>query len=77
MRSAIRNVQMQVGITTIYVSLNQEKALAISDRIVGMKGGIIQQLENLKLSIPGLIILLSRHLWIILIFLTGSMERMQ
>jgi iron(III) transport system ATP-binding protein len=44
MRSAIRDVQKQVGITTVYVTHDQEEALAISDRIAVMNDGIIQQL---------------------------------
>lgn len=44
MRSAIRDVQKQVGITTVYVTHDQEEALAISDRIAVMNEGIIQQL---------------------------------
>ncbi|MDO4277395.1 MAG: ABC transporter ATP-binding protein [Lachnoclostridium edouardi] len=44
MRSAIREVQKQVGITTVYVTHDQEEALAISDRIAVMKLGIIQQI---------------------------------
>lgn len=44
MRSAIRDVQKQVGITTVYVTHDQEEALAISDRIAVMKDGIIQQI---------------------------------
>ena len=43
MRSAIREVQHQVGITTVYVTHDQEEALAISDRIAVMKSGVIQQ----------------------------------
>lgn len=43
MRSAIRDIQKKVGITTIYVTHDQEEALAISDRIAVMKDGIIQQ----------------------------------
>ena len=43
MRSAIREVQKQVGITTVYVSHAQEEALSISDRIAVMKKGVIQQ----------------------------------
>lgn len=43
MRSAIREVQKQVGITTIYVTHDQEEALSISDRIAVMKKGEIQQ----------------------------------
>lgn len=43
MRSAIRDIQKKVGITTVYVTHDQEEALAISDRIAVMKEGIIQQ----------------------------------
>ena len=43
MRSAIRDIQNEVGITTVYVTHDQEEALAISDRIAVMKDGIIQQ----------------------------------
>lgn len=44
MRSAIREVQNQVGITTVYVTHDQEEALAISDRIAVMEAGVIQQI---------------------------------
>ncbi len=44
MRGAIRDVQKEVGITTVYVTHDQEEALAISDRIAVMKDGIIQQI---------------------------------
>ncbi len=43
MRGAIREAQKQVGITTVYVTHDQEEALAISDRIAVMKEGRIQQ----------------------------------
>jgi iron(III) transport system ATP-binding protein len=43
MRSAIRDVQKQVGITTVYVTHDQEEALSISDRIAVIKLGEIQQ----------------------------------
>ncbi|MEL3906311.1 MAG: ABC transporter ATP-binding protein [Treponema sp.] len=46
MRGTIREVQKQVGITTIYVTHDQEEALAISDRIAVMKEGIIQQVDT-------------------------------
>ena len=45
MRSAIRDVQKQVGITTVYVTHDQEEALAISDRIAVMKLGLSSRLE--------------------------------
>ena len=44
MRSAIRDVQNQVGITTVYVTHDQEEALAISDRIAVMRAGVIEQI---------------------------------
>ncbi len=43
MRDEIRNMQKQLGITTIYVTHDQEEALAISDKIAVMNGGVIQQ----------------------------------
>ena len=42
MRTVIRHLQRDVGITTIYVTHDQEEAMAISDRIAVMDGGIIQ-----------------------------------
>ncbi len=44
MRAAIRDIQKQVGITTVYVTHDQEEALAISDRIAVMNEGVIQQI---------------------------------
>lgn len=44
MRESIRTIQKEIGITTVYVTHDQEEALAISDRIAVMKDGIIQHL---------------------------------
>lgn len=44
MREAIRAIQEEVGITTVYVTHDQEEAMAISDRVAIMKEGIIQHL---------------------------------
>ncbi len=44
MREAIRDIQHKVGITTVYVTHDQEEAMAISDEIAVMKDGIIQHL---------------------------------
>lgn len=44
MRAAIKHIQNQCKITTIYVTHDQEEALAISDRIAVMKHGVIQQI---------------------------------
>ncbi|MFA6846073.1 MAG: ABC transporter ATP-binding protein [Sphaerochaetaceae bacterium] len=43
MRTVIKKLQRRLGITTIYVTHDQEEALAISDRIAVMKDGVIQQ----------------------------------
>jgi iron(III) transport system ATP-binding protein len=43
MRGAIREIQKHIGITTVYVTHDQEEALAISDRIAVMERGEIQQ----------------------------------
>lgn len=44
MRQVIRDIQKEVGITTVYVTHDQEEAMAISDRIAVMNSGIIQQI---------------------------------
>ena len=44
MRNAIKLIQKKIGITTIYVTHDQEEALAVSDRIAIMNGGVIQQI---------------------------------
>ncbi|MBV9976217.1 MAG: ABC transporter ATP-binding protein, partial [Hyphomicrobiales bacterium] len=44
LRSEIRDLQRKLGITTIYVTHDQEEALAMSDRIVVMSDGRIEQL---------------------------------
>lgn len=44
MREAIRDIQRRVGITTVYVTHDQEEAMAVSDRIAVMREGVIQQL---------------------------------
>ncbi|MBQ9263612.1 MAG: ABC transporter ATP-binding protein [Clostridia bacterium] len=45
MREAIREIQKKIGITTVYVTHDQEEALAISDRIAVMNKGDIQQID--------------------------------
>ena len=44
LREEIRAVQRQLGITTIYVTHDQEEALSMSDRIVVMNEGRIEQI---------------------------------
>lgn len=48
MRSAIRDIQKNVGITTVYVTHDQEEAMAISDYIAVMRDGVIQHLGTPK-----------------------------
>ena len=43
LRQEIRRIQQHLGITTIYVTHDQEEALSLSDRIVVMRRGVIQQ----------------------------------
>ncbi|MEO8396364.1 MAG: ABC transporter ATP-binding protein, partial [Chloroflexota bacterium] len=44
LRQEIRIIQRELGITTIYVTHDQEEALSISDRIVVMSKGRIEQI---------------------------------
>jgi iron(III) transport system ATP-binding protein len=44
MRTVIRDIQREVGITTVYVTHDQEEAMAISDRIAVMSEGEIQHI---------------------------------
>ena len=46
MRSSIKKLQMNLGITTIYVTHDQEEALAISDRIAIMNNGKLEQVGS-------------------------------
>jgi spermidine/putrescine transport system ATP-binding protein len=43
MRTELKSIQREVGITTIFVTHDQEEALAMSDRVVVMNKGIIEQ----------------------------------
>ena len=48
MRTAIKEIQNSIGITTVYVTHDQEEAMAVSDRIAVMKDGEIQHLGQPK-----------------------------
>src|SRR6185369_494231 len=43
MRIELKIIQREVGITTIFVTHDQEEALSLSDRIVVMNHGVIEQ----------------------------------
>ena len=44
LRTEIRSIQRQLGITTVYVTHDQEEALSLSDRVVVMSQGRIEQI---------------------------------
>ncbi len=43
MREEIRRIQQKTGVTTIFVTHDQEEAMSISDRIILMKASLLQQ----------------------------------
>ncbi len=43
LRNEIRRIQQQLGITTIYVTHDQEEAMSLSDRVVVMSKGVMEQ----------------------------------
>lgn len=43
MREEIRRIQQEVGITAVFVTHDQEEALSISDRVMVMNNGVLQQ----------------------------------
>ena len=48
MREVIKEIQNSLGITTVYVTHDQEEAMAVSDRIAVMSEGVIQQVGTPK-----------------------------
>ena len=48
MRTAIKEIQNRIGITTVYVTHDQEEAMAVSDRIAVMSAGVIQHVGTPK-----------------------------
>ena len=46
LRDQIRRIQLDVGITTLFVTHDQEEALAIADRVGVMRDGHIEQLAS-------------------------------
>ncbi|MCR5229853.1 MAG: ABC transporter ATP-binding protein [Solobacterium sp.] len=43
-REEIRRIQVETGITTVFVTHDQEEAMSISDQIVVMSAGVLQQI---------------------------------
>ena len=46
MRQEIRNIQERIGVTTIFVTHDQYEAMSISDRLLVLSDGIIQQIGS-------------------------------
>ena len=46
MRTEIRRIQQQLGITAVYVTHDQSEAMSISDQIILMKSGVIAQMGS-------------------------------
>jgi putative spermidine/putrescine transport system ATP-binding protein len=44
LREEIRRIQTELGITTLFVTHDQDEALAVADRVAVMKAGIIEQI---------------------------------
>ncbi|MBQ7292456.1 MAG: ABC transporter ATP-binding protein [Clostridia bacterium] len=45
-REEIKRIQTETGITTVFVTHDQEEAMSISDLIVVMKDGVVQQIDE-------------------------------
>lgn len=43
MREEIRRIQVETGVTTIFVTHDQEEAMSITDEVILMKKGVVQQ----------------------------------
>ncbi len=46
MRVEIRNIQRKLGITSIFVTHDQDEAMSLSDRIVVMRNAVVEQVGN-------------------------------
>ncbi|TWP49291.1 sn-glycerol-3-phosphate ABC transporter ATP-binding protein UgpC [Lentzea tibetensis] len=44
MRTSVSRIQKQLGTTTVYVTHDQTEAMTLGDRVVVMRGGIVQQM---------------------------------
>ena len=45
-RTQIRRIQQSVGITSVFVTHDQEEALTMADRVAVMRNGVIEQLDK-------------------------------
>lgn len=64
-REEIRRIQQETGITTIFVTHDQDEAMSISDLIVVMKDGELQQIDSPQKSMMIQPISLSLSFWVL------------
>lgn len=46
LREQIRHIQLELGITTLFVTHDQEEALAMADRVAVLNGGTLEQIDT-------------------------------
>jgi putative spermidine/putrescine transport system ATP-binding protein len=46
MRTEIRRLHQSLGLTTVYVTHDQEEALALADRLIVLRDGVVQQIGS-------------------------------
>ena len=46
MRFEIKDLQRQLGVTILFVTHDQSEAMALSDRMLVMKDGVVQQVDT-------------------------------
>lgn len=46
MRTVIKNIQNKLGITTVYVTHDQEEAMAVGDRLAVLRKGVVEQIGS-------------------------------
>ena len=46
MRIEIKRIQQQLGITTVFVTHDQEECFSISDKVAIMNNGVIEQYDS-------------------------------
>jgi ABC-type Fe3+/spermidine/putrescine transport system ATPase subunit len=63
MREEIRQIQQTLGITTIYVTHDQEEAMAVSDRVAIFYNGRLQQVDSPQGIYFAPVNSLRRNLW--------------
>lgn len=63
MRTEIRRLHQSLGLTTVYVTHDQEEALSLADRLVVLRDGVMQQVGTPKTSTAGPPTAMSQGSW--------------